>query len=194
MNNNIRMLVEIPSTEPQNDSHFASDFEDAIQPFFPGVIVKLASTDHQDVRDFHHKFQVPLCSVPSLLDPATREFRVKFMQEELNEFIEANQEGSLHKAADALIDLAYVVHGTAVMMGLPWASLWKEVQRANMSKVRATDASQSKRGTSLDVIKPEGWKAPNFDPFLGVDCPRMTHLSPTHGVQSDPCQDPGRVE
>jgi len=36
--------------------------------------------------------------------------------------------------------------------------LWDDVQRANMSKERATDASQSKRGSSFDVIKPAGWK------------------------------------
>ena len=38
---------------------------------------------------------------------------------------------------DALIDLTYVAMGTAYMMGLPWQDLWDEVQRANMSKVRA---------------------------------------------------------
>jgi hypothetical protein len=30
-----------------------------------------------------------------------------------------------------------------------------------MAKERCTDASQSKRGTALDIRKPEGWKKPS---------------------------------
>jgi len=44
--------------------------------------------------------------------------------------------------------------------------LWNEVQRANMSKVRASSESQSKRGSSLDVIKPEGWRGPDIQGVL----------------------------
>jgi predicted HAD superfamily Cof-like phosphohydrolase len=38
--------------------------------------------------------------------------------------------------------------------------LWDDVQRANMSKERATSVSQSKRGSTFDVIKPKGWVPP----------------------------------
>lgn len=43
---------------------------------------------------------------------------------------------------------------------------WKDVQRANMSKERALKASDSKRGSTYDVIKPAGWKAPNTKGIL----------------------------
>lgn len=40
--------------------------------------------------------------------------------------------------------------------------LWNDVQRANMSKERATRDDQSKRGSAaFDIIKPEGWVPPN---------------------------------
>lgn len=125
-------------------------------------------TEHEDVRLFQEKFQIPMSKVPALLDSAAFNFRSGFMAEELSEFIEAHTASDLIGAADALVDLAYVLHGTALMMGLPWELLWKEVQRANMAKERATHPGQSKRSSTLDVIKPVGWKGPNHAQFLGV--------------------------
>lgn len=124
--------------------------------------------EHDDVCAFQEKFNVPMAVEPTFLDPEAFKFRVKFMQEELDEFITDHSEHNMHGAADALVDLAYVLHGTALMMGLPWSELWDEVQRANMAKERATCASQSKRGSALDVIKPEGWKAPDHTAALGA--------------------------
>jgi predicted HAD superfamily Cof-like phosphohydrolase len=124
-------------------------------------------SDNGDVLAFQQKFDVPMAPSPAFLDEEAETFRVKFMQEELDEFQEACDQLDLAKAADALVDLVYVVHGTALMMGLPWQALWAEVQRANMEKVRATSAEQSKRRSTLDVIKPEGWRPPNHVPALG---------------------------
>ncbi len=127
-------------------------------------------TNVEDVRDFHNKFQVPMAEQPSFLDGNAHEFRVKFMQEELNEFADAYEAENLAAAADALVDLAYVVFGTALMMGLPWADLWREVQLANMTKELAKpDGSNSKRGNPLDVVKPDGWQAPDHWPALGLN-------------------------
>jgi predicted HAD superfamily Cof-like phosphohydrolase len=68
---------------------------------------------------------------------------------------------------DGLIDLVYVAYGTAHFMGYPWTKGWRLVQRANMAKVRANaDASNSLRGHALDVVKPEGWKAPDIAGLL----------------------------
>jgi len=122
----------------------------------------------EDVRAFHDKFGVPMSPVPALLDVEAARFRIKFMQEELNEFIECHDNLDLHGAADALIDLAYVVIGTALKMGLPWPALWAEVQRANLEKRLAKpDGSDSKRGSPLDVVKPSGWTPPDHSGALG---------------------------
>lgn len=136
-----------------------------------------AQGNFQDVQDFHDKFGVPRHQRPTLLTGEALEFRIKFLEEELAEFKKAHADleagliteaEALEQAADALVDEVYVAMGTADMMGLPWQQLWDEVQRANMEKVRATEASQSKRGSALDVIKPDGWKAPDHRPALGL--------------------------
>lgn len=121
----------------------------------------------QDVVDFHKKFGIEQPTTPKLLDPPTMDYRLKFLAEETSEIVKGYYTKDLHEVADGLIDLVYVAMGTAYMMGIPWQELWDEVQRANMSKERAPSASYSKRGNSLDVIKPEGWKQPDFTQWLG---------------------------
>jgi len=138
--------------------------------FNPSLIIMLEPQGgYQDVADFNTKFDVPTAPALSLLSREKFEYRLNFLNEELIEFQESHEKGDLTTAVDSLIDLVYVAYGTAQMMGVTgeqWKRAWDEVQRANMSKVRVTDAGQSKRKTSLDVIKPEGWKGPDHR-FLG---------------------------
>lgn len=134
--------------------------------------MRIGPSNFDDVGEFHQKFGLPAVGRthpinPTLLDDETYRFRLKFMAEELEEFVTANLEGNLEKAADALIDLVYVVMGTAHKMGLPWQELWSEVHRANLGKERATSSDQSKRGSQLDVIKPPGWQPPEIARILG---------------------------
>ena len=124
------------------------------------------SNNYRDVFDFHTKFDLPCPERPRTLNADEFNFRLDFLYEEVNEFAQAFLDRDLPKQADALIDLVYVAMGTAVMMGLPWQALWDEVQRANMEKKRATDASQSSRGSTLDVIKPPGWTPPAIESIL----------------------------
>ena len=131
------------------------------------VIYSAWRSENADVGAFHRKFGLARPAVPSFLPDHAAEFRRKFMQEELDEWVKAVRERDMHGAADALVDLAYVVHGTADMMGIPWYPVWAEVQRVNMMKERAKSASQSKRGSSLDVIKPPGWTPPDHTPTFG---------------------------
>ena len=42
-----------------------------------------------------------------------------------------------------------------------FAKAWDRVQAANMAKVRASSAEQSKHGSAQDIIKPAGWTAPD---------------------------------
>lgn len=47
-----------------------------------------------------------------------------------------------------------------------WNKLWDDVQRANMSKERALKASDSKRGSTWDVVKPKGWIPPRTEEIV----------------------------
>lgn len=130
-------------------------------------------SNFEDVGDFHTKFglhSVMASGASPTGEEANEElmqFRVKFLYEELQEFEEGLADGDVAQMADALIDLVYVALGTAHFLGLPWQALWDDVQRANMAKVRAAaDGSDSKRGSSFDVVKPKGWKAPQTEEVL----------------------------
>lgn len=126
-------------------------------------------SEYNDVRDFHTKFGVPTdATIAKPYIPAEDEvtYRANFLQEEKDEYVKACAEGDLAGAIDALLDLVYVAKGTALLHGISpelWQELWDDVQRANMAKERATSAadSRSKRGHSLDVVKPEGWVGPD---------------------------------
>lgn len=125
--------------------------------------------EQDDVRQFHEKFKLDLAKEPSLLCEELFRFRLKFMQEELDEFAEAHEDGHLINAADGLIDLAYVLHGTALLMALPWQKLWDNVHTQNMKKVRIsrTEIDGSKRKSRYDIIKPAGWTPPDHTVILG---------------------------
>lgn len=115
-----------------------------------------------DIYDFHEKFRLLYDGPPKTLEDDMLSFRVKFMQEELDEYAESAAEGDLEKQLDAIIDLVYVALGTLLLQGMlpAFSPGWRRVQDANMAKVRTERVEDSKRGSTFDVTKPEGWKAP----------------------------------
>lgn len=115
----------------------------------------------QDIEAFHQKFHIPQEETPGFPASEMMAFRLKFLKEELEEFEEAYEKNDLVLAFDALLDLAYVVLGTAYIMNLPWDKAWAHVQMSNMEKMRALKESDSTRGSTFDVVKPEGWISPN---------------------------------
>lgn len=165
-------------------------------------------SDFNDVGDFHHKFGLHSVNHngagPQETNDELLRFRIKFLLEELTEYVEALG-GSLEaevrlplpienidhaQAFDALIDLVYVALGTAHLQGYPWSDGWRLVQMANMAKVRAQSAEESKRGTAFDVIKPPGWIAPDIESLL------TTWGFPTslNNPDLEPCNDCGIVK
>lgn len=117
-----------------------------------------------NVAEFHEKFGLPNGTTDMLMqDPAVQDYRVKFLQEELDEFKEALVTGDKVAAFDALLDLAYVAYGTALFAGIDaaqWHAGMHAVHSANMAKVRVTKGEDSKRGSDFDVKKPAGWVGP----------------------------------
>lgn len=133
-----------------------------------------------DINDFHNNFGFTQPAGPKLLDDEHMAMRLNFMLEELRETADAigfklvmnvaspsviyfrkiagdpgiNLEGYL----DGLIDLAYVLFGTAWLTDVDIEEGWRRVHAANMRKVRATAVEQSLRGSTFDVVKPKGWK------------------------------------
>lgn len=128
-------------------------------------------SDFEDVGEFHRKFELDNIldngAGPREVPADLMDFRIKFLEEELKEFKDAYAMGDEAGMADALIDITYIAMGTAHLRGHPWNALWAEVQRANMTKARAKkDASDSRRNSKWDVIKPPGWTAPDIEGVL----------------------------
>src|SRR3972149_1609920 len=96
---------------------------------------------------------------PHMIEDDEANFRIKFLQEELNELRKGYEDQDICQIADALVDLVVVALGTAQLHSLPWNELFIEVQRANMSKQRGM---KSTRGWSSDLVKPDGWIAPRI--------------------------------
>lgn len=133
-----------------------------------------------DIRQFHEKFGLEYNGKPRSLVGELLRFRTHFAREELMEYEDAAAEMAdridfvwpypdnsekmpqlLETQLDSLVDLVYVVLGTAYLQGFNFKEAWRRVHEANMNKVRAERASDSKRGSTFDVIKPEGWQPPS---------------------------------
>lgn len=129
----------------------------------------------RDVEAFHEKFDVPSPEEVSLIPDDVMEFRINFMTEELEEFIEAWQMGDLEKELDSLVDLVYVAIGTALCRGYDFNEAWKRVQDANMKKIAVKNTDQGGRHAT-DVVKPEGWTPPDLGDLALIGRSRPRHI------------------
>ena len=121
----------------------------------------------KDIADFNEKFGVQQRTF-GFFDLTDEEatFALKALREEVQEYETALLEEDTEGQFDALIDLVYFAMGRAAIHSFPFDQGWNRVHQANMAKERATCASQSKRGSALDIIKPEGWKPPYLEDLL----------------------------
>lgn len=119
-------------------------------------------TQYEDVREFHLAFNHPVGLEPNALDADLVEKRVKWMREEIDEFVEAAENGDIVEMYDAMIDLDYFCKGTLVAMGTAPEPGWQAVHRANMAKLHDVDGTPTAVYDEYGkVIKPEGWVAPD---------------------------------
>ena len=109
-----------------------------------------------DVCEFHEKFGHPVAERPVMIDKRRALSRAKWMQEEVAEFLIADD---IYEQADAMIDLMYFALGTMVEMGLEADELFAIVQQANMAKLWP-DGKPHYNPKDGKVMKPEGWEDP----------------------------------
>ncbi|HQY56288.1 MAG: MazG nucleotide pyrophosphohydrolase domain-containing protein [Nitrospira sp.] len=114
------------------------------------------------VEEFHRKFEIAISDRPSLPEDATRQLRVRLIQEEFEELQEAMVAQDLPGVAKELADLLYVVYGTAVSYGMDMDPVFREVHRSNLSKVGGHKRADGK------WVKPSTYSPAQVAPLLAA--------------------------
>jgi predicted HAD superfamily Cof-like phosphohydrolase len=93
------------------------------------------------------------------------ELYAKLINEEFNEFIEAYANDDEVEMLDACVDMIWVILGFCHMKGYNIDDAWKEVTDSNLSKIDSKTGKVIRRADGK-ILKPEGWKEPNFSKFV----------------------------
>lgn len=143
-----------------------------------------------DVKEFHEHFDLRYDGMPRALPKKEAKFRAKFAEEELEEYLVAQDQchwevispphcrdhkkytEELAIVLDSLVDQLYVILGTAYRHGMEpvFREAWRRVHTANMNKVKASlDLTDNKRDPTFDVIKPAGWQPPELKDLVEIN-------------------------
>lgn len=128
-------------------TNWVSDIEDMHTKY--GVNEKIRTFDKEKLKQF-------------------LEFRVRFLEEELNETKAAAAAGDAEEIVDGLIDLCVVAIGTLNAFGVDAYAAWDAVHAANMAKEVGIKASRPNQLGLPDLVKPGGWRAPSHENNYGL--------------------------
>ena len=121
-------------------------------------------SNFHDVKIFMEKFGQMVRTQPQFPDDKTMQLRLDLIKEELGELEEAMKTKNLKEVADALTDILYVTYGAGYAYGIDLDQCFKEVQRANMSKL-GEDGNPIYNDQGK-VMKGPNYTAPNLKPFV----------------------------
>ena len=121
-------------------------------------------SNFEDVRTFMETFGQMIRTKPQFPDKKTMQLRFNLIEEELNELEQAMQTRNLKEIADALTDILYVTYGAGYAYGIDLDKCFKEVQRANMSKLGEDGKPiYNEKGK---VMKGPNYSEPNLKQFV----------------------------
>ena len=87
-------------------------------------------------------------------------FRIKMMQEELDETKVAFKNKDQEEIVDGIIDMCVFAIGTLEVFGVDANKAWDQVLKANMSKEVGIKEGRPNPLGLPDLVKPEGWEGP----------------------------------
>ena len=121
-------------------------------------------SNFEEVKKFMKAFGQEVRSKPYFPDEKTTKLRLDLIREELNELEQVVEDKDLNEIADALTDILYVTYGAGCAYGIDLDKCFKEVQRANMSKLgKDGKPIYNEKGK---VMKGPNYSAPNLKQFL----------------------------
>jgi len=112
-------------------------------------------TNFEKVKTFMKTFGQEVKEKSSFSSDKINELRFNLIKEELEELRIAMDNNNLVEVADALTDILYVTYGAGYAYGINLDKCFKEVQRANMSKL-------GKDGKPIYNEKGKVMKGPNY--------------------------------
>ena len=120
----------------------------------------------KDMREMASKYKIQdaVNNLDSAQLKAFLQFRINFLQEELDEMKKAatpNQPIDSEEVVDALIDLRVVAIGTLDLFDVNAYEAWDEVLEANMNKKVGIKETRPNPLGLPDLVKPKDWKAPD---------------------------------
>ena len=121
-------------------------------------------SNFDDVKKFMKTFGQEVITKPQFPNDKTMQLRYELIKEELNELEKAMKEKNLKEIADALTDILYVTYGAGLAYGIDLDKCFKEVQRANMSKLGSDGKPiYNEKGK---VMKGPNYSEPNLKQFV----------------------------
>lgn len=89
----------------------------------------------------------------------------KLIDEEYQEFLEAFYTDDTAEEIDACFDMMWVIIGYMKSRGWDCENIWDEGAKSNLSKIDPV-TGLVKRREDGKILKPEGWKPPDFTKFV----------------------------
>ena len=119
----------------------------------------------KDMQDMHKKYGVDKWMDTEKHSDCSRlnkfmDFRIKMMQEELDETKTAFKNGDAEEVVDGIIDMCVFAIGTLEVFGVDANKAWDQVLKANMSKEVGIKEGRPNPLGLPDLVKPEGWEGP----------------------------------
>ena len=120
-----------------------------------------------DVKDMHSKYKVHdwIEANPDKLGELMK-LRMRMLNEEFAETIDAYLQSDPEELVDGLIDLVVIAIGTLDIAGVDPFDAWEQVYNANMAKEVGVKPGRANKLGLPDLVKPDDWKAP---------CHKMNH-------------------
>ena len=103
-------------------------------------------------------------SVPQQMVSDQAELYKKLIKEEIEEFWEAEAVSDDVEQIDACFDMMWVIIGYMKSRGWDCEGIWDEGAKSNLSKIDP-DTGKVIRREDGKILKPEGWKPPDFTRF-----------------------------
>ena len=128
----------------------------------------------RDIKDMHDKFEVHAWVAQKIKErdyeslKKLLQFRIDFLQEELDETKSAFKADDPEEIVDGLIDLIVIAIGTLDIFQVDIHDAWKEVANANISKKVGVKEGRPNPLGLPDLVKPEGWIGPDHIGNVGL--------------------------